>query len=114
MGLQLLPFTKYFPLLLGQVRLLIGSAAVLLWTAPAIARDDVDYSRPQCVCVLCSSHAHAPAQVNGPSVYRSYLAAARNLGLSDAASGYWELHIREDERHGRQMVEDVALPLVDM
>ncbi|CAL8470994.1 g10536 [Coccomyxa elongata] len=53
-------------------------------------------------------------RVNGPSVYRSYLAAAQNLGLSDAASGYWELHIKEDERHGRQMVDDVALPLVDM
>ncbi|EIE20159.1 hypothetical protein COCSUDRAFT_57886 [Coccomyxa subellipsoidea C-169] len=53
-------------------------------------------------------------EVNGPSVYRSYLAAAQNLGLSDAASGYWELHIKEDERHGRQMVDDVALPLVDM
>lgn len=25
-----------------------------------------------------------------------------------------ELHIREDERHGRQMLDDVALPLVDM
>ncbi|BDA45408.1 hypothetical protein COCOBI_07-1950 [Coccomyxa sp. Obi] len=53
-------------------------------------------------------------EVNGPSVYKSYLAAAQNLGLSDAASGYWELHIKEDERHGRQMVDDVALPLVDM
>lgn len=53
-------------------------------------------------------------QVNGPSMYRSYLAAAQRLGLSDAASGYWELHIKEDERHGRQMVDDVALPLVDM
>ena len=42
-----------------------------------------------------------------------YLAAAQRLGLSDDAAGYWELHIREDERHGRQMVEDVALPLVD-
>lgn len=53
-------------------------------------------------------------QVNGPSVYRTYLAAAQNLGLSDDASGYWALHIKEDERHGRQMVEDVAVPLVDM
>ncbi len=56
----------------------------------------------------------ARVQVNGPSVYRSYLAAAKNLGLSDDASGYWALHIKEDERHGRQMVDDVALPLVDM
>ena len=52
-------------------------------------------------------------QVNGPSVYRSYLAAARRVGLSDAAAGYWELHIKEDERHGRQMVEDVAVPLIE-
>ncbi|KAK9830964.1 hypothetical protein WJX81_003304 [Elliptochloris bilobata] len=53
-------------------------------------------------------------EVNGPSVYRTYLAAAQRLGLSDDASGYWELHIKEDERHGRQMVEDVAVKLVDM
>ena len=26
---------------------------------------------------------------------------------------YWELHIKEDERHGKQMLDDVALPLVD-
>lgn len=52
-------------------------------------------------------------EVNGPSVYRSYLAAARRVGLSDAAAGYWELHIKEDERHGRQMVEDVAVPLIE-
>ncbi len=53
-------------------------------------------------------------QVNGPSVYRAYLGAAQRCGLSDDASGYWELHIKEDERHGRQMVEDVAVPLVDL
>lgn len=52
-------------------------------------------------------------EVNGPSVYRSYLAAARRVGLSEGAAGYWELHIKEDERHGRQMVEDVAVPLID-
>lgn len=52
-------------------------------------------------------------EVNGPSVYRSYLAAAQRVGLSDSASGYWELHIKEDERHGRQMVEDVAVPLIE-
>ncbi len=26
---------------------------------------------------------------------------------------YWELHVREDERHGRWMVDEVAIPLVD-
>lgn len=50
-------------------------------------------------------------QVAGPSIYRTYLAAAERLNLSDESSGYWALHIKEDERHGRQMVEDVAVPL---
>lgn len=45
---------------------------------------------------------------------QTYLAASRRNGLSEAASGYWELHIKEDERHGRQMLEEVAIPLVDM
>ncbi len=53
-------------------------------------------------------------EVVGPAIYKNYLAAAQRLGLSDAAMGYWELHIREDERHGRWMIDDVALPLVDM
>ena len=62
---------------------------------------------------LCSSWHCCMLQVNGPSVYRSYLAAAQRVGLSDGASSYWELHIKEDERHGRQMVEDVAVPLIE-
>lgn len=53
-------------------------------------------------------------EVAGPSAYRNYLAAAQRLELSDAAMGYWELHIREDERHGRWMLDDVALPLSQM
>jgi len=52
-------------------------------------------------------------EVAGPAAYRNYLAAAQRLELSDAAMGYWELHIREDERHGRWMLDDVALPLTD-
>ncbi|MFH7026923.1 MAG: iron-containing redox enzyme family protein [Heteroscytonema crispum UTEX LB 1556] len=50
-------------------------------------------------------------EVAGPAAYRNYLTAAQRLGLSEAAMGYWELHIREDERHGRWMLDDVALPL---
>lgn len=53
-------------------------------------------------------------EIVGPWIYKNYLAAAQRLQLSDAAMGYWELHIREDERHGRWMLDDVALPLVDM
>ncbi len=52
-------------------------------------------------------------EVGGPAAYRNYLAAAQRLGLSEAAMGYWELHIREDERHGRWMLDDVALPLAE-
>lgn len=52
-------------------------------------------------------------EVAGPAAYRNYLAAAQRLGLSNAAMGYWELHIKEDERHGRWMLDDVALPLVE-
>ena len=50
-------------------------------------------------------------EVAGPSAYRNYLAAAQRLELSQAAMGYWELHIREDERHGQWMLTDVSLPL---
>lgn len=52
-------------------------------------------------------------EVAGPAAYRNYLAAAQRLQLSEAAMGYWELHIKEDERHGRWMMDDVALPLVE-
>lgn len=48
------------------------------------------------------------------SLLQTYLAASQRCHLSDAASGYWSLHIKEDERHGRQMVDEVAVPLVDM
>jgi hypothetical protein len=52
-------------------------------------------------------------EVAGPAAYKNYLAAAQRLELSDAAMGYWELHIREDERHGRWMLDDVALSLAE-
>jgi hypothetical protein len=52
-------------------------------------------------------------EIAGPSIYTDYMLAAERLKLSDTAMGYWELHIREDERHGQWMLEQVALPLVD-
>jgi hypothetical protein len=52
-------------------------------------------------------------EIAGPSIYSDYMLAASRLGLSEAAMSYWELHIREDERHGQWMLADVALPLVD-
>jgi hypothetical protein len=53
-------------------------------------------------------------EIVGPSIYKDYIAAASRLGLSDTAMGYWELHIREDERHGQWMVHQAALPLADL
>ncbi len=50
-------------------------------------------------------------EIVGPSIYTDYLMAAERLNLSEESSGYWELHIREDERHGLWMLQDVALPL---
>jgi hypothetical protein len=52
-------------------------------------------------------------EIVGPSIYKDYMTAAQRLGLSDNAMGYWELHIREDERHGQWMLHQAALPLVD-
>ncbi|MEH2464426.1 iron-containing redox enzyme family protein [Nostoc sp.] len=52
-------------------------------------------------------------EMAGPAAYKNYLAAAQRLGLSEAAMGYWELHITEDERHGRWALNDVALPLAE-
>jgi hypothetical protein len=53
-------------------------------------------------------------EVSVPAAFENYRAAAERLGLSREARGYWELHIKEDERHGRWMLEDVALPLAAM
>lgn len=52
-------------------------------------------------------------EIVGPSVYKNYVAAAKRLELSETARAYWELHIREDERHGQWMLHNVALPLAD-
>ncbi len=52
-------------------------------------------------------------EIAGPTIYTDYMLAAQRLQLSDTAMGYWELHIREDERHGQWMLNQVALPLVD-
>ncbi|MBE9159801.1 iron-containing redox enzyme family protein [Nodosilinea sp. LEGE 06152] len=52
-------------------------------------------------------------EIVGPSIYTDYLMAAKRLNLSEESSGYWELHIREDERHGLWMLQDVALPLAE-
>jgi hypothetical protein len=50
-------------------------------------------------------------EISVPAAFDSYRLAAERLGMSEKARGYWDLHIKEDERHGRWMLNDVALPI---
>jgi hypothetical protein len=50
-------------------------------------------------------------EISVPAAFDNYRLAAERLGMSEKARGYWDLHIKEDERHGRWMLNDVALPL---
>ncbi len=50
-------------------------------------------------------------EISVPAAFDNYRAAAERLGMSERARGYWDLHIKEDERHGQWMLHDVALPL---
>ena len=50
-------------------------------------------------------------EISVPAAFDNYRAAAERLVLPKAARGYWELHIREDQRHGQWMLYDIALPL---
>ena len=52
-------------------------------------------------------------EVSVPAAFENYRLAGERLGLGPEATDYWELHIKEDLRHGRWMIDDVALPLVD-
>ena len=53
-------------------------------------------------------------EISVPAAFDNYRLAAERLGVSEKARGYWDLHIKEDERHGRWMLEHVALPLAKM
>lgn len=53
-------------------------------------------------------------EISVPAAFDNYRLAAERLGMSEKARGYWDLHIKEDERHGRWMLNDVALPLAEM
>ncbi len=50
-------------------------------------------------------------EISVPAAFDNYRAAAERLHMSQAARCYWELHIKEDKRHGQWMLHDVALPL---
>jgi hypothetical protein len=50
-------------------------------------------------------------EVSVPSSFENYLQAGIRLGLNKASIEYWDLHIKEDKKHGQWMLDDVALPL---
>jgi hypothetical protein len=52
-------------------------------------------------------------EISVPAGFSPYHAAAERLGLSADAMSYWTLHIKVDKLHGRWMLDEVALPLVE-
>jgi len=52
-------------------------------------------------------------EISVPSSFSPYQAAGERLGLSKEAIAYWSLHIKVDILHGRWMLDEVALPLVN-
>ena len=52
-------------------------------------------------------------EVSVPAAFQNAKMAGERLGMGDKAVSYWDLHIREDIRHGQWMLNDVALPLIE-
>jgi hypothetical protein len=52
-------------------------------------------------------------EISVPAAFSVYLNAAKRLGLSEEAMSYWNLHIKVDKLHGRWMLDEVALPLIN-
>ena len=52
-------------------------------------------------------------EVSVPGSFINNKLAGERLGLSPDAISYWDIHIKEDIRHGQWMLDDVALPLVE-
>jgi hypothetical protein len=51
-------------------------------------------------------------EVSVPAAFQNIKMAGERLKMGDKGISYWDLHIREDIRHGQWMLDDVALPLV--
>jgi len=52
-------------------------------------------------------------ETSAPSSFQNYQKAGKRLGLSEAGTGYWDIHIKEDIRHGEWMLHEVAFPLAN-
>lgn len=51
-------------------------------------------------------------EISVPAAFQNYKLAGERLGFSQQAIGYWDIHIKEDLRHGQWMLNEVALPLI--
>ncbi len=51
-------------------------------------------------------------EISVPAAFQNYKTAGERLGLSEHAISYWDIHIKEDLRHGQWMLNEVALPLI--
>ncbi|MBT3921585.1 MAG: iron-containing redox enzyme family protein [Nitrospina sp.] len=52
-------------------------------------------------------------EVSVPSAFQNIKMAGERLRVGDVGVSYWDLHIREDIRHGQWMLDDVAFPLIE-
>jgi len=52
-------------------------------------------------------------EISVPAAFLNYKIAGERLGFSEQAIGYWDVHIKEDLRHGQWMLNEVALPLIN-
>jgi len=53
-------------------------------------------------------------EISVPASFKNNKLAGERLNLSSKATSYWDIHIKEDIRHGEWMLNDVALPLIDI
>jgi hypothetical protein len=51
-------------------------------------------------------------EISVPAAFQNYKTAGERLGFNEQAIGYWDVHIKEDLRHGQWMLNEVALPLI--
>ena len=52
-------------------------------------------------------------EISVPAAFQNYKIAGERLGFNEQAICYWDVHIKEDLRHGQWMLNEVALPLID-
>jgi hypothetical protein len=62
---------------------------------------------------LCYMGGLLYTEVSVPAAFQNIKMAGERLGLGEQGVSYWELHIREDIRHGQWMLDEVTYPLAE-